>query len=679
MALRAITVKSTWVNRMCLRKLLHKNCRWINEIESVLRVNKSTRPEDVGQTTILMEDGTDIQELPVIIRKVKSDNSILFCENKFVDKNEKEDIMGQKNLKEEVVDLANDSEVFEVVEGFNRCYTARGIFALLETMPSNEVTPYIALKALKKIITLENNKQFRNRMSKYNEDMHPNETFTRAAILNQLVDKISSSNEADIVLSGLQLVSRDMIGTDTEMYKQKLRVEVLCRVTDAKFNISQTCESVKIFSSFDELNNTKDIDKLWVGISQKSSDINETNLMDVFRCLPYFKKSRKVILNIVEKKLIDGWWHISGSDVSEILSILREIRSFSPRILGVLSRWINTNIHTVTEDDLLEIINGFWVLDFTSRGIENALERYVKAKGVRVKNPVLLSNIMDYCSKFRIRSVHLLQGSAEYIVTHGRQLSPVLLKSLFSPLGYLNYQPSNGLIFWQVLETAFEEKFVQYRPEDAIDMLLTCVYLKKYPLNFVKKVFNPYFLDRLHSSRNIETLNMVRSKLKMLDTAMTLECEHYRGPLLPRDHSAKSIWQDGRIRRILNNINNSLNKAAGSEDRVSYSVLAPQLPTNEIYIIDALLHPSSIGSALWHMNILKDRNLYVAILINLPEHFCNNGNNLIGPQAMRIRHFRKLGLKVVTLKYEKLSKLNVHPVELQGYIEERFRNAETSY
>lgn len=680
MSLYAVGVNGTRFSKVLLRNVIHKSslpCLTLPVLASRLQiVNKSTKREDLGHTTILLEDGSDIQELPVIVRKVSGKDSIVFCENRGEAFDGSKNGNGGDNAKEIVDEAKEEEEVNEVVEGINRCYTARGIFALLETMPSNEVTPYIALQALKKIITVENNKKFRNRLLKSDEDVHPNETFTRTAVLTQLIDKIAASNNCETILSALKLVGRDMLGSDTEVYKSKLCGEVLCQVTDTHFTIKQTCEAIKTFSSFGKPN-ADDIDKLWVGLSEKSMDINETNILDVFRCLPYLKSSQKLVLNMLEKKIDKVWWKIPGCDVAEILCILQEIKSSPIRILNILAQWVNTNIHMVSEDDLQEIVNGFLALGFSNTGIEKALERYVKAKGVKIKNPVVIANIMDYCAKYHFRSVYILQGAAEYLITHGSSLSPVVLKSLFLPLGYLRYQPTNSLKFWQVLESSFEEKFIQFRPEDVIDMLVTCIYLEKYPLNFIRKVFNPYFLDRLHSCQNKELLTRMRAKLKILDTAMTLECDQYRGPLLPKDHSAKSIWQDGRVRRILINVKDQLNRAAGGEDRISYSVMLPQLPASELYLIDALLHPSSIGVAMWHLNLLKDHNLHVAILVHLPEHYA--GDVLIGPQEMRKRHFRKIGLKVVGLDYEMLSKLRVHPVELFSYIQQRFRQAEHAY
>lgn len=625
----------------------------------------------LGQSTILMQDGSDFQELPIIVRKITNKDNIELLGNRRAD--EIVDKTCNKTGREEFIDIAKDEEAREIIDGFNRCYSPKGIFALLDLIPSDEVTPYVALQALKKIIILENNKEFRNPVNIHDYvevEEEKSKNFTRTAVLNQLVDMIASSDDAGIVLNGLKLVSRDLVGGSMESYKEKLCNEILCRATDGKFTIEQICEAVKVFSTLDN----KDVDKLWVGIVEKSNDINNNNIMDVFKCLPYLKKSRKVILNILEKKLFLYWWKLSGRDVAEVLCILKE-DAFSNRILGVLSRWINTNIHTVNEEELLNIVNGFRALDYCNQGIYKALERYVKVKGVTIQNQGLITCICDYCFSFRIRSSHILQGVSEYLIEHGNSLSPITLKSIFTLIGYLDYYPVNGLKFWQMFESIFEEKFVQFRPEDALDMLLSCVYLEKYPLNFVKKVFNPYFLDRLHSCKSDESIQAMRTKLKILDFSMALECASYRGPLLPKDNSASSVWNDGRAKRILNFISMNLSEFTGRMNRMSFMVKLPQVPLSDLYIIDVLIYPNNVRSA---MNFLRDRDLYTAVLIIMPEHYCNDGKKLIGPQVMRKRHFRKLGLKVVTLDYGTLARYKVHPVDLNEYLRERFKNPELS-
>lgn len=206
MSLYAVRVNGARLSKVLFRNVIQKSSLQHITLPALTQlqvVNKSTKREDLGHTTILLEDGTDIQELPVIVRKVSCKESHVFYENQgetFDDKNRNG---GNDKPKENVDTAKEEEEINEIVEGINRCYTARGIFALLETMPSGEVTPYIALQALKKIITVENNKKFRNRLLKSDDDVHPNETFTRTAVLNQLIDKIAASNNCEVILSAL--------------------------------------------------------------------------------------------------------------------------------------------------------------------------------------------------------------------------------------------------------------------------------------------------------------------------------------------------------------------------------------------------------------------------------------------------------------------------------------------
>ncbi|XP_021925496.1 FAST kinase domain-containing protein 3, mitochondrial isoform X1 [Zootermopsis nevadensis] len=650
-------------------------------------VSKCGKRDDLGQTTIIMQDGLDIQELPAIVRKVKdvglvSLQNCLSSTNSDYAKNEGRICSHTPNISKErnensenVTHVDNDTETTEIIEGFNRCFTTKGLFLLLETIPDEEVIPLVAFYALKKLIELENNYEYRNASVRNGEEF--TENFTRTAVFSRLINTIASGSESTIILDTLKVLSREMFGSNSSMYRDKLCDEILVRVTDGKFDVVQVCEIVRMLASFmDAKNNAENVDKLWVGLLDKEKEITEKNIMEVFRILPILKQSRKMVFSLLERKSRVVWWRLHGSAVAEILSIILEVKLFSPQMMVILSRWTNTNIHAVSEDDLLEIVRGFCALDYVDSGIAKALERYVKAKSSKVKNAAVLAAIMDYCGRFRLRSEPILKGCEGYIIEHGQNLSPVTIKAMFAPFGILNFQPSDSLKFWYALESILDEKFVQFRPEDAIDVLLTCVYLGKFPLNFVQKIFNPYFLDRLHSYRDVNILRQLRAKLKLFDTAMTLECSQYRGPMLPRDHSANSLWQDGRIHRMINYISEPLADITGGIEMLTTSVVLPHLPTLELYVIDIMLHPSGMGGSTIRFNLRHDCKVYVAVLIHVPEHYCAGGTELIGPQLMRKRHFRRLGMKVAELQYDKLTKLRVHPRTLQEYLIERLKSAE---
>lgn len=649
-------------------------------------VSKYGKGDDLGQTTIIMQDGLDIQEVPAIVRKVK-DVGLVSLHNYFNSTHgdaKKEgyvcshasNISRERNENSEnMVHIDNDTEAAEIIEGFSRCFTTKGVFVLLETIPDEEVIPLVAFHALKKIIELENNHQYRNASVRSGEELPEN--FTRTAIFSRLINIVASGSESVIILDTLKVLSREMFGGNTSVYRNTLCDEILIRVTDGKFDVVQVCEIVRILASFlDPKKNAETVDKLWVGLVDKEEEVTEKNIMEVFRILPILKQSRKIVFSLLERKSRLVWWRLPGNAVAEILSISLEVKLFSPQLMVILSRWTNTNIHAVSEDDLLEIVRGFRALEYMDPGITKALERYVKAKSSKVQNAAVLEAIMEYCCRFRLRSEPILKGCERYLIEHGQNLSPVIFKGMFAPFGILYFQPSDSMKFWYALESILDEKFVQFRPEDAIDVLLTCVYLGKFPLNFVQKVFSPYFLDRLHSYRDVNVLRQLRTKLKVFDTAMTLECSQYKGPMLPRDHSANSLWQDGRIRRMVNYISEPLAGITGGIDTLTTSVILPHLPTLELYVIDIMLHPSGMGGSTIRFNLRRDCKIYVAVLIHVPEHYCAGGTQLIGPQVMRKRHFRRLGMKVVELQYDWLAKLRVHPRTLEEYLAERLKLAE---
>ena len=211
-------------------------------------------------------------------------------------------------------------------------------------------------------------------------------------------------------------------------------------------------------------------------------------------------------------------------------------------------------------------------------------------------------------------------------------------------------------------------------------------------------------------------LQQARARLKLLDSALTLECgPKYNGPLLPKDFSAKSVNVDGRIPRFAAVVENSLKALFKNSKCVTESIArVPNMPLNELYIIDLFLHKMPIPpptSTEQEVDVLEmslqrpsevlrqrfnpryddvvvaskmatskasgrgsrskeEEAELIAVLIHLPEHFCSGGRDLIGPQMMRVRHLRLLGCSVMSLSLEKLAELRSQPQALLDYLQE---------
>lgn len=657
------------MSRIVIQQLLFNRVNYLN-LFKVLNVTQNRyKANKFGHTFVLVQEGTDIRELPLIVRNVCC-NDICNEENNTNININNDDLVNKLNsLKNETDRKKADEEIVDVIRGFKKCSSVKSLLDLLEIIMLDEVAPIVALCALKKIVELENFK-FHIATNKLSSilDTRPNVDYTKTPILEKLLEIIIKGDDHSAVVGSLELIPIDCVRVlPLEVFKNKISEEIISRTTESKLNIENLCRSVDAFS---KLNEIKTADQLWIGIMDKSDQINEKNVIKVFRILYMLKKSRKTILSMLERRL-EHFWHCLGpDDLTEILYIMRLTKCHSHIILSTTSRWVNTNIHKMSENNIASILNELNSTNFVNIGIIRALERYLKAKHRTINNHILMVEIMNYCAKFKIRSEQIFDGCAEYIINHGSSLTATQFRDLFLPFGQLNYKPKSALEFWIKIESIMNKEFHNFQTHEIIDILLSCVYLEKHPLNFVHRVLNTTFLHHLYDEEGEK--EYTKTKLKMIDQCMTLECNHYHGPVLPKNKSVKNIWWDHRIKRVLKDISSSLENVFRGYS-ISYLTIVSQLPIMSLYVIDGFVHPVKLEINSRYMNLKNYPGLCTAILIHLPEHYCWENENLIGIESTRIRHFRKIGLNVMSINYQKLLELK-YPAELTEYINDRYAN-----
>lgn len=191
------------------------------------------RSSMLGQTEVFMQSGLKISELPLVVKKV---NDVLqldtttkgkslalsvpaaattYIPNPEIDKN-----IEQSEHSETLAAASDESR--EIIAGLRRCFSVGGLFRLLETIPAEEVTPAVAVTALKLIINLDNHPfsttipfhrqslrgarklaSIANLTSKTsNENSGMSETFLRYAFINMLLDIIYRSRDPKAIIEG---------------------------------------------------------------------------------------------------------------------------------------------------------------------------------------------------------------------------------------------------------------------------------------------------------------------------------------------------------------------------------------------------------------------------------------------------------------------------------------------
>lgn len=657
------------MSRVVLRRLVFNQVNCLNLLKVLNIPHNRYKVDKFGHTLVLIQEGTAIRELPLIVRNVCG--SDIDCEKECTELHtiDKENLVKKlNNLKSETDQKKVDEEIVDVIRGFKKCSSVKSLIDLLEIVMLDEITPAVALCALKKIVELENFK-FHVATNKFPSILNtkPNIDFTKTPILEKLLEIIINNNDHSAVIGTLELIPIDKVRVlPYDLFKNKISEEILCRVTENKLNIYDLMRAIDTFS---KLNEVKIADQLWIGIVDKSDQINEKNVVQVFRILHLLKKSRITIMNMLEQRLKHFWFHLSSNDLIEILYTMRLTKCNSNNVLKIISRWVNTNIHTMSENNLISIVRELNTTNYVDIGIVRALERYMKAKCSTINSTVLMVEIMNYCSKFNIRSELIFESCAQYIINCDSNINSSQLRDLFWPFGQLNYKPQSALEFWKKIENLISREFPNFKTQEILDVLLSCVHLEKHPLNFIHRVFNASFLHRLYDEGQNE---FTKSKLKLIDRCMTLECDSYKGPMLPKDNFSKSIWLDYRIKKILNEISGNLEMLFKNYE-ITYKIILNQLPVMSIYIIDALVHPIGFEMNNRYINFKKNPGLCTAILIHLPEHYCWENEHLIGIENTRIRHFRKIGLNVMSVNYTNLLKFK-YSKELSEYIKYRYTN-----
>ncbi|KAG6458156.1 FAST kinase domain-containing protein 3, mitochondrial [Manduca sexta] len=604
--------------------------------------DKFSNNPQFSSTTIMMEHGYNVQELPVVVRKLKDFSEIV----------EKPPVEPAKS--------PSDSHNYHLIqEEFQQCSDLRDVFTLLSKC--TKITPNIALGAIERIYDLE--KQSIDLDSK---SIHIN--LAKGAILDKLLKVVVKTEDTQTILNILNTVSTFM-----EPYKHKFSDELLFRVLDNKLSVEQLCQFLKFL-----INNKSDpkycetIDKLWVGFVERHADVNETNISHIFAILHGLKLSKKTVLNLLEQKLYDLWYKINVTSMQEILDTFVREKYLSMQSFVVVGRWLHTNIHVLDDDSLLDIITKLTRLNYTDDQIEKAVDKYMKLKCTKIKNYILIVGILNYCMQFQIRNEQLLNACSEYFMKNASNIPASFLKCIIYPFGFLNYNPSN-LKFWKVAEETLLEKFDKMTTDDLSSIILSFTYLEKYPLPLVRRIFTAEYLIKVNDQA-------VMKKLYLIDTALSLECPQYAGPLLPKDQWSKPVPQDHRITNIISKTIDHFVNVAGSIDKLSTSILIPHFCSDETYFVDIMIHSKSLGSNNFDWKSKSGRNDNIAILINLPDHFCSDNERLVGPQLLRKKHLKMLGLKVVNIKYSVLSQFytSYNAAGMRQYLIDSIENAESS-
>nr|XP_060630044.1 FAST kinase domain-containing protein 3, mitochondrial [Anolis sagrei ordinatus]XP_060630045.1 FAST kinase domain-containing protein 3, mitochondrial [Anolis sagrei ordinatus] len=309
-----------------------------------------------------------------------------------------------------------------------------------------------------------------------------------------------------------------------------------------------------------------------------------------------------------------------------------------------------------TDDELVNVLEAFIHFGHNDQFFTEALERHVTKCGFTM-HPSTHSKVMQYCSKKHILSKTIFNVVAESFVYNADNFTTTQIAELVVPFGKLNYLPPSAPSFFRKLERILSTRFVQFQPHVLLNLLHSCTLLERYPLNFLAKVFSPYFLQQLQT-KEPHLKKLVLSQLTQMFLTVILECPSYDGPKLLPKYRVKSFLTPGHSLESLPDVHFFSRVKAGLVDLLgARTYFASHVLTPYCYTLDIEIKLDEEGFVL-PANRNEDVYQRIAVCIDDQKRFCANSHNLLGREAIKQRHLRLLGYDVVQIPFFEFESLH---------------------
>uniref|UniRef100_A0A8C4UL76 FAST kinase domains 3 n=1 Tax=Falco tinnunculus TaxID=100819 RepID=A0A8C4UL76_FALTI len=339
----------------------------------------------------------------------------------------------------------------------------------------------------------------------------------------------------------------------------------------------------------------------------------------------------------------------STSIILNSLVVLHQTRAVP--LVTALCKHSVKHIPYFTDDELVNVLEAFLYFGHGEQIFTEALETHVP-KSIFTLHPQTVSKVMQYCCRKMILSKPIFDAVAESFIADADRFTTDQIAGYIIPFGTLNYQPPRASSLFRKLETILHTHLNHFQPHTLVNLLHSCVLIQRYPVNFLPKIFSPYFLQQLQAQPpGLDRI--VMSQLTQLFLTVTLECPFYEGPkLLPKyqvkafpvPHSSLDVHL---LRRVKTGLLYLLKKKI---------YFASEVSTSYFYTVDIEIKLDEEGFVLPAAQC-EEVHRRIALCVDGQNRFCVNSHNLLGKEAIKQRHLQLLGYEVVQIPFFEIESL----------------------
>ncbi|KFQ19434.1 FAST kinase domain-containing protein 3 [Merops nubicus] len=364
------------------------------------------------------------------------------------------------------------------------------------------------------------------------------------------------------------------------------------------------------------------------------------------------KEQYQDLLNRMNSVTLTLVSQLSPKFTSIILNSLVVLHQTQARhLVTALCKYSVKHIPYFTADELVNVLEAFLYFGHCEQVFTEALETHLP-KSIFTMHPQTVSKVMQYCCQKRILSKPIFDAVAECFISDADRFTTDQIAWYIIPFGTLNYLPPSASSLFRKLETILHTRLRHFQPHILLSLLHSCVLIQRFPVNFLPKIFSPYFLQRLQAqSPGLD--RRVTSQLTQLFLTVTLECPFYEGPkLLPKYHVKAFLTTHSSLEvHLLKRVKMGLLYLLKKRIYFASEVLTPYF-----YTIDIEIKLDEEGFVLPAAQC-EEVHKRIALCVDGPNRFCANSHNLLGEEAIKKRHLQLLGYEVVQIPFFEIESL----------------------
>uniref|UniRef100_A0A1A7W774 FAST kinase domains 3 n=1 Tax=Iconisemion striatum TaxID=60296 RepID=A0A1A7W774_9TELE len=203
------------------------------------------------------------------------------------------------------------------------------------------------------------------------------------------------------------------------------------------------------------------------------------------------------LLNAVHTHAVTVTSRMDPGAVSCVLNTLVTLNQMQAMPLVIrLCKQAVRHVPNFTDEELTNVLGALMHFGHSDHYFVEAMEKHVPTIAF-TSHPETVTKVAQFFGRRNILSSAVFDAVAESFVYRASDYSTSQVARQIMAFGKLGYLPPNASLLFRNIEAILHTRYSQFQPRTLLNLLHACVLVKRFPVNFLSKVFSSYFLQQL--------------------------------------------------------------------------------------------------------------------------------------------------------------------------------------